>query len=189
MDKERPILFNSEMVNAILAGKKTQTRRVIKNKSNINHAIECPYGKPGDLLWVRETWRPEELDSGNDGIRFRADAVFKGIDNTQAAAEKWFQVYSEKENWKLWRPSIFMPRWASRITLEITHVRVERVQYIKLSGAKAEGVEHDYENNLTTIENFAVLWDSINKKRGFGWDENPWVWVIEWRVKHATPNN
>ncbi len=146
-------------------------------KPQIDFNLRCPYGNPGDWLWVRETWRPEELDSGEDGIRFRADAIFRGIDNTQDAAEKWFQVYSEKENWEHWRPSIFMPRWASRITLEIINVRVEHIQGITFIDAKAEGVTYE-KGHVDPRDAFRHLWDSINKKRGLGWNENPWVWVI-----------
>lgn len=137
--------------------------------------IKCPYA-PGDTLWVREThW----LDCYPDGVlvdgkpahvHYRAahpyPAIAKSIDGH-------------------WRPSIFMPRWASRITLEITAVRVERVQDISEDDAKAEGVtpvpftDSGWDSSELYRNSFAELWDSINAKRGYGWDVNPWCWVVE----------
>ncbi len=211
--KERPILFNSPMVRAILEGRKTQTRRVMKDRfldvnaivdgpcegfrcmeddravfdlqqtvdSSWPYPIRCPYGKPGDRLWVRETWFCEGREQPGQGLHYRA--------NASDADEAWFK----EEGWK-WKPSIFMPRWASRIDLEVSGVRVERVQEITRDDAMAEGIEqhvagggHEYDNR-TSVQNFAVLWDSINAKRGFGWESNPWVWVMEFRViEGATP--
>lgn len=206
--KERPILFSGPMVRAILDGTKTQTRRVITTKTNaflcypahrwtvrgsrlggfvavdvpdckdstlFEHVgFKCPYGQPGDLLWVRETWAPHgESDlsyKDRSGIYYRAD------DETNYTTDG------------AWRPSIHMPRWASRITLRITGVRVERVQDISEEDAQAEGVSAVHLADLgqtwkTRREGFHLLWDSINAKRGYGWDVNPWVWVIEFRVK------
>ena len=169
--KERPILMNTENVKAILADRKSQTRRVIKPqpelrvsdeqyKANMTKLIYlCPYGQVGDRLWVRETF----CEHTTGGVIYRADE--KPLEG----------IYS----YHTWRPSIHMPRWASRITLEITEVRVERVQEITEEDAKTEGV-----NEISLIDrdgyysSFADLWDSINAKRGYGWDTNPWVWVI-----------
>lgn len=202
--KERPILFNTEMVKAILGGRKTQTRRIIKadwldeswefvkmdEDSSVfetevdwnptgrtQRDIKCKYGKPGDRLWVRETWQSEL--SG----RF----VYKASANIEL-----------KDNLK-WKPSIHMRRTASRIMLEITDLRVERVQDITRNDAKAEGIEDFWDNTgrqvtgipglvqpkpnqtWTARDAFAKLWDSINESRGYGWDKNPWVWVIEFK--------
>jgi len=214
---EKPILFSSPMVLAILEGRKTQTRRVINPQPSENFspiAVEwyspiivdrngdeqpgaeifgvygddegyrCLYGAPGDRLWVKETFKCEELEPfGEDGVRFRADGVFRGIENSQEASQKWLEAYREGGKW---RPSIFMPRWASRITLEVVNVRVERVRDIKDDDAKAEGATLDNSGRLEGIGNFvdgfAIVWDKINKKRGFGWDVNPWVWVVEFKV-------
>lgn len=202
---EHPILFSSDMVKAILEGRKTQTRRVLKSNFGSEY-VNCPYGKPGDFLWVRETWRPEELESGLDVIRYKADGKICVIENTQAAADAWCGANNNQDLWikNLWKPSIFMPRWTSRITLEIVNVRVERVQEITRNDAKAEGVKNLWIWDGTGpeylfaravlnpyIANFSLLWDKINAKRGYGWDVNPFVWVIEFKVaevKHATEN-
>lgn len=192
--KERPILFNSEMVRAILDGRKTMTRRAVKPQPeqdtdcpyHIGTGIErvartCPYGKPGDRLWVRETWRGKDWGySRPKEIIYRASNDFYGNhrETTTHPDVKW-------------TPSIYMPRWASRITLEITNVRVERLQKINNADALAEGtpgawVENSeypggYEENENKVHVFFFrqLWDSINAKRGYSWDANPWVWVIE----------
>jgi hypothetical protein len=192
---DKPILFTGEMVRAILEGRKSQTRRVIVpqvadsawnkklgNASIFNPRKEllrfCPYGQPGDRLWVRETWRCEELDgSGLDGVRYRADDAFVEIENTRDAAEAWVDAYCEGDPW---RPSIFMRRWMSRIMLEVVNVRVERVQEITEADAVAEGVT--LKAGWNPIADYADLWNKINYKRGFGWFENPWVWVIEFTV-------
>lgn len=173
--KERPILFSSEMVRAILDGRKTQTRRVVNpqslldNKTRVTACYECPYGAPGGHLWVRETWRAVELDSGNDGILYKADNHFKSIENSQAAADLWCDAYADRKHGNKWRPSIFMPRWASRILLKVTDVRVERVEEISEEDAKAEGVEPSIVgfdlDHLQHRAGFSTLWDSINDKR------------------------
>lgn len=161
--KERPILFSAPMVQAILAGSKTQTRRVVKSPGMES---PCPYGEIGDFLWVRETW------GVRDGmIVYRANDEDMPLDK----GEKW-------------KPSIHMWRNASRITLEITNVRIERLQEISESDARAEGVSK-YEGECPLRNKrlnkyqlqFAALWDSINAKRGLGWDVNPFVWVIEFK--------
>jgi hypothetical protein len=196
--KHIPILFKSEMVLAILDGRKTMTRRVVKfneagrvqrfgkqwHIDDPNALQACPYGQPGDRLWVRETWRAEELDGwGEDGIRYRADNHFQQIENTWEAAEKWGGAYRPELKWQ---PSIFMPRWASRITLEVVSVRVERLQDIThndacVEGAPSEPKYNDYGTGSIYKDWFAALWDSINAGRGLGWDVNPWVWVVEFQ--------
>lgn len=197
--KERPILFSGEMVRAILDGSKTMTRRVIKPQpGNVTTGptpmgsnwmawgmygmvrdLWCPYGQPVDRLWVRETWsqfapRPKPGDGvpENACIDYRADysasALRRGLD-------------SDGDPYKppSWRPSIHMPRWASRINLEVVSVRVERVQDISEDDARAEGISNPLGSLALNI--FPSLWDSINLKRGYGWDTNPWVWVIEFK--------
>lgn len=221
--KERPILFSGEMVRAIIEGRKTQTRRVVKSPHTqeagawsfdperglwesgiagdhgaMGHGewVRCPYGVPGDRLWVRETARAEELPSGQDGVRYAADDAFIPI-NSQQSAESWLDMYHYAGRTGSLVPSIHMPRWASRITLEVTGVRIERLQDISEADARAEGVESQFVDGYGCWVNyelgdgtwcnsargsFCTLWDSINAKRGYGWDVNPWVWVVEfWR--------
>lgn len=155
----------------------------------------CPYGKPGDRLWVRETCRAEELSGGLDGVRYLADEAFIPIENSQEAGDNWINLYAYRRKKGATVGSIHMPRWASRILLEITGVRVERLQDISEDDAWAEGIEaidgaldndaiyamakkigRSYEDAAPT---FAVLWDSLYP--ACGWDVNPWVWVIEFR--------
>ena len=136
----------------------------------------CPYGQPGDTLWVRETW----ATPGNyDHIKPSklSDTCFTQDELAYRATETHGDVYYK------WRPSIFMPRWANRITLDVVGVRIERVQNITEDDAQAEGISFpgwDYriKRNSWAL-NFSSLWDSINAKRGYGWDINPWVWVVE----------
>ncbi len=194
--KEYPILFSGEMVQAILDGRKTQTRRVINpqslldNKTRVTACYECPYGVPGDRLWVRETWRAVELDNGNDGILYKADNHFKSIENSQAAADLWCDAYADRKYGNKWRPSIFMPRWASRIALAVTDVRVERLQEISEEDAIAEGLQKEvisvgYQNDSVTLRarpKFVYLWDKINSDRGYSFESNPWVWVVGFKV-------
>ena len=222
--KERPILFSGEMVRAILEGRKTQTRRIIKdfpahhkgdeapqakqrkpprhpspyfdcycNKPRTeanprgmsdrwcwwdeydrmgNGWLKCPFGVPGDRLWVRETWGDGEENNCEPGVYYRA---------TDPA-------WDEEETGFRWKPSIHMPRWASRITLEVTGVRVERLQDISQSDALAEGVAPDNfggPNNewCNAIGCFRELWESINGPGS--WAENPWAWVIEFKRTEA----
>lgn len=152
--------------------------------------LRCPYGQPGDRLWVRETWRAEELASGLDGVRYAADNHFRSIENTRDASDAWgeaaFDKHGQRYNPLAWRPAIFAPRWASRITLEVIGVRVERVQDITYADVLAEGINMHSpvrkKDQLPTPRSaFAELWDSINAKRGFGWDVNPWVWVLTFK--------
>ncbi len=184
--RERPILFSGPMVRAILDGRKTQTRRVVKGVSNANcipvrgatvrrgtitHVLDaaryCPYGKPGDRLWVRETWA------------YAPAAVYAKVDRDgpfvyAADGDGYGRTLSGQ-----WTPSIHMPRWASRLTLEVTSVRVERLQGISYDDMRAEGMA--VAHPLDPTEVFRETWDSLNATRGFGWDANPWVWVIEFR--------
>ena len=160
--------------------------------TEILNLIPCPYGKPGDRLWVRETWQYYDwTEEGEPWIKYGAD---EGVSLTKNIPEEWWDkvwdVWSDlsvSENYKIdgraadrkWRPSIYMPRWASRITLEIVDVRVERLQEITEEDALAEGV-----NKLSPCPQraFLTLWDSINgKKPGRSWADNPWVWAISFR--------
>lgn len=215
---DRPIIFDGESVRAILAGTKTQTRRVVKPQPtltpcggldfpspglSIPQAFGggrlpldncfgnglpsrtedqcCPYGRPGDELWVRETWAvedasklklPEYCGGGNPDWIYYRDPVHIGTGLT-------------------WRSPIHMPRWASRITLRVTDVRVERVQEITKEGAKAEAypmprlqrTAYEARQGKETVPDdergdFRYFWDRSNANRGFGWDVNPWVWVV-----------
>lgn len=199
--KERPILFSADMVRAILDGRKTQTRRIIKPQpvlfptgwqygkgyknscsvsaspaTDVLYPFECPYGKPGDRLWVRETW----------------NQIFNGITDEYIYGATDSDVFSETK----WRPSIHMSRAASRITLQITDIRVQRLHDITEADAIAEGLHtttpnggpNKYYDNYHTgrwmepeflnnpILSYRTLWEKIN---GPGtWDANPWVWAI-----------
>lgn len=136
--------------------------------------VKCPYGGVGDRLWVRETW----ATPGN----------YDHIKPSELTKSLWFEIiYRANERYPLyyhWRPSIFMPRWASRILLEVISVRVERLQDITDDDAKAEGMTawHDTANGTVYRPEFELLWQSINgKTSGHSWNDNPWVWVIEFR--------
>ena len=219
---EHPILFSGPMVRAILDGRKTQTRRVVRPQpadqprhaasfyqlhggvqlyDDGNKIFSCPYGDPGDRLWVRETWK--YIDGAHSArqypgwvlIGFRADGREKSFDHDPP--EKWKKdpTWKGHENIAPWRPSIHMPRGASRITLEVVSVRVERVQEISRSDALAEGFTPGL-NGLESWDGklygnsqlaFEACWESINAKRGYGWDVNPWVWVVEFkRLENAS---
>ena len=207
--KESPILFSAPMVRALLAGTKTQTRRIFKpdrmtwdaNGRYTTYAMRggelsttgsgpfkpsswlhyCPYGQPGgDRLYVRETWAAQHVYDHLPPRLIPQDA-------------RIHYAATEDRGGLLWRPSIHMPRWASRITLEITSVRVERLQEIDIADAQAEGVSDtgafilDGEGNEQggPIAEYAVLWDQIN---GDGsWESNPWVWVVELKAIEAKP--
>lgn len=217
--KERPILFSGQMVRAILDGKKTQTRRVVKfgvlnpgvrafmretveaavspegkrvMANYIHLAYKCPYGKPGDRLWVRETWRAflgddprvEYAAGGTTNLDWEnTDAWLKEarqFNELPSAVESGLVQQSEVTRW---RPSIHMPRWASRIALEVLSVRVERLNEISSDDAIAEmGWIHNgtYPTEFVyEIREFSKLWESIN---GSGsWATNPWVWVVEFK--------
>ena len=212
---DRPILFNREMVRAILEDRKTMTRRVVKpqpimmdsgmwypsenpgdrkNKTGLHYANEkhmrkgmsidfSPCGQPGDKLWVRETFayktRPK---TENSSLIYKAD-----FDTKDGFGSEIIDFNTGMTTPLTWEPSIFMPRWASRITLEIINVGIQRIQEIKYFDIMKEGAplstyphHHDsYDTKL--FEWFTGIWDSVNAKRGFGWDANPWVWIIEFK--------
>ena len=201
--KERGILFQGALVRGILERRKKKTRRVIKDlkitgpnppKAAIFDVYRndkwlgafgsdgrgsatnlCPYGKPGDRLWVRETWWQVPEPSLRQ-LRDGADTWPKSRVAYDADESEITREQNHDMGWRL-RPSIFMPRLASRITLEITDVRVERVRDISEEDAIAEGVTSKFE--------FHNVWNSINEKRGYGWNSNPWVWVISFRQVSA----
>lgn len=152
----------------------------------------CPFGSVGTRLWVRETWQYSGwTDNGEPWIRYAADNSQRLIQPDEDLSETWADL-SDPANTKIdgkaadrrWRPSIFMPRWASRITLEVTGIRVERVCDTSERDATAEGVEiiasvdHGSTNPIAA---FRALWDSINGKRGYGCDTNCWVWCVSLR--------
>lgn len=179
--KERPILFSSPMVRAILECRKTQTRRVVKPQpvsvnscgvpffpdggGPVDYRL-CPYGTVGSRLWVRETWAPTSV---KDNCVYLAD--FR-----DRRGDYWGSVASAPEDVR-WRPSIHMPRFASRITLEITGVRVERLQEISEDDARSEGWHP--EDGQGPCEWYEDLWNTIHGPDS--WSANPWVWVIEFR--------
>lgn len=206
---ERPIPFSAEMVRAILAGRKTQTRRVMKpakakrpkrwliDDAAVNGLI-CPYGDPGDTLWVRETFCAHWYAPPHDAPA--SHRVFTGSEMgpiRQKSGEYyqpqpsdlmtvWYGAEGNKPFHMSWRPSIHMWRWASRITLRITDVRVERLQDISGADARAEGAyrtDWQYDNGEccdTDREAFSRLWNHIH---GAGaWDDNPWVWVLSFEM-------
>jgi hypothetical protein len=207
------------MVRAILDGAKTQTRRVVKPQPknlpifctpettfrcdapqwvdadcvNPGVPMKCPYGQPGDQLWVKETARLN-LGSEENVIQYRADMAISEIQ------EDWFSDDPVLRRWIVgqsikpegWRPSILMPRRASRITLEITGIRVERLNDISEADAKAEGCNGHfvdghagYPIGYAPQDEYRTLWESINGPGS--WAANPWVWVVEFRKVKATP--
>lgn len=226
---ERPILFSGPMVRAILDGRKTQTRRVIKPQppwgcsystngagthavcfaadppravpptpKSKDHRLRCPYGVPGDRLWVREAFLPCNGVGNTHPVPISEATYVCFRDGSQKFASGFYyqdRLGERAINWPVdavWRPSIHMPRWASRITLEITEVRAERLQTISEADAIAEGAKefptgyvfegtgYDHAklcHNSASIA-YACLWDEINAKRGHAWDGNPWVWVV-----------
>lgn len=247
--KERPILFSGEMVQAILSGRKSQTRRVVKpqppneweydTRGNVGFVLreqpacfqggkywqygahwgshprldlpfpDCPYGVPGDTLYVRESFWAVDSPYFNCA-HFLYEDEFEQYDKGTRDEYEAGQSWAHRQGHDFWDtracglryghiPSIHMPRWASRITLEITDVRVERLQEISEADAIAEGAERysdakklDEIDRLYLTEDthrhgFAALWDSLNAKRGFSWESNPWVWRIEFKPLSA-PN-
>lgn len=221
---EHPIIFSAPMVRAILAGTKSQTRRTCRGQRELSSIHDfrldgCPYGQPGDWLWVRESWQYANwTEEGEPYIRYAADGAQELFD-VGRIPDGWFDRLediwaglSTPENYAIdnraadrrWRPSIHMPRWASRITLEVTGVRVERLQDISDADAEAEGlfkveidpgywpkyganpftwaeaVEHQAECFEDPRLAYRALWEQIN---GAGsWDANPWVWVVSFRL-------
>lgn len=198
--KEKPILMTDEEVRAILDGRKTQTRRVVKPQPNLAPQItritnmspgfvavdgrrfQCPYGQPGDRLWVQETWRPYMPPCfGEGGIVYRAD---DGFMEAKQAHDMVFDPETGERLSEAWWPSSQMPRWASRLTLEVTEVHVERVEEISEFDCLDEGCPHisGDEDLSQAMEWFSDLWDSTYAKRGLGWDVNPWVWVVTFKL-------
>lgn len=139
--------------------------------------VPCPYGVPGDWLWVQEAWS-SGYSNGCWGTLFHADRAFV---QGKRAHEKGPHYNADDKPLICWRHPIHMPRWASRITLKIESVRVERVQEIGEDDAGAEGVSFTKYANANARFHFREIWDTINAARGFGWDANPWVWVVEFR--------
>lgn len=173
---ERPILFSSPMVRALLAGTKTVTRRLVNPKRS------APYAVVGDRLWVRETWRAVERESDAvDGVLYAADEMFIRIHNSASAADAWVEAYNNGVYGESWRPSIFMPRWACRLELNVVSVRQERLFAITEADAKLEGVACDRvgpgDTKPSYKASFAYLWREINGDRSF--DSNPFVWRVE----------
>lgn len=189
----KPILFNTQMVRAILDGRKTCTRRIVKPQPTAHYGVQCikpPY-QPGDILYVRETW----------SLRFDGEKYFYKADKNTSREEKRLLDYNDVK----WRPSIHMPKEAARIWLKVTNVRVERLQEITEAQTEEEGFLFTPPCLHRTGENYCdidgpcgskikycdmsagelfgkVLWDSTIKKSDidiYGWDANPWVWVIE----------
>jgi hypothetical protein len=188
VSSEHPILFSAPMVNAILEGRKSQTRRIVKRN-------KCPYGEPGDRLWVRETWahyqtinsirRYDGASSSqvSDGLAgYKADG-FDTIEDFRehVRAMSGLDLEEVEINGNRWRPSIHMPRWASRITLCVTDVGMERLQAIGEYDCEREGVGHAMPQ--TGKQRYAELWDSINGKGS--WATNPWVWVVAFQSTSA----
>lgn len=202
--KERGMIFNAEMVNAILSGRKMQTCRVLatyqdavkfcpewdvngkqifivlgeKDHTGMNPvitAIPCPFGQPGDRIWVRETFRVHSRATDVATLVYRASVRNSWTEQTHRVP---VAVCNKPATPEKWTPSIHMPRWASRITLEITNVRVERLNSITESDAEAEGVTDTGFGDLL-VDGFRYLWKSIYGDDS--WQANPWVWVIEFK--------
>lgn len=182
MKNERPIIMSSESIIAILAGRKTQTRRVVKplaeslpNDTNVLRLIRkrCPYGHPGDNLWVRETWRVA------DGYEYTLTAAeWEGGQNPAHIEYKANDPHPENVKW---RSPLYMPKWAARLWLEISNIRVERLQEITSVGIESEGINPRVRGQGGCREDFKSKWNKLNAKRGYGyaWEANPAVWVIE----------
>ena len=220
---DRPIIFSAPMVRAILDGRKTQTRRIIKLPHNNplgvweattvgGHGCYTKDGKPyperaaiwhtrtgtiivppfavGDRFWVREACRAEELPTGIDGVRYAADDAWRVIENTPEASDDWVTLfhYRGRGRGRIGDtvPPIHMPRWASRITLEVTAVKVQRLQEISEEDAVAEGCRHHHDpagDGQNVIEQFSYLWETIHGPGS--WEENSWVAAISFRrVSH-----
>ncbi|MGA6478755.1 hypothetical protein ACPEF3_29200 [Klebsiella sp. K822] len=229
--KERGMIFNSEMVRAILDGRKTQTRRIMapqpaddiergifpnpevicwkssrRHKHGSTTAHFCHYGKPGDRIWVRETWGVVSHAFSDDGLMIDwvpdrpataihempfGNGYYSGYAIYAADGDfTWGDDDGYEDGRSCWKPSIHMPRAASRILLEITDVRVERLNSISQEDAQAEGLEltgwrptySDPDSGgevMTPYDNFAELWSSIYGDES--WQANPWVWVIEFK--------
>jgi hypothetical protein len=209
--KERPLLFSAPMVRALLDGTKTQTRR-LRGLDDINKdpdrarllsfkdgiatfgdslpddpvpiEVKCPFGVPGDRLWVRETWAPH-ADEEEAARNWTKDVPFTSSGHQKP--EVFYRADGGDPFTNNWRPSIFMPRWASRITLELTEVRVQRLQDISEEDAIAEGIESNLDDGMRYYGPlngghvdprvaYQWLWKDINGDSS--WDANPWVWAL-----------
>lgn len=236
--RERPIIFSGPMVRAILAGEKTQTRRVMRpqplcpvtmhptsidtrsgaleftarhadgrvayafpaGEHSVKAELTCPYGAVGGLLYVRETWRAARSEGGEALVEYRADpdpplGRWQHASPAAERAELPYVIHNAMRRTVFpdvrWRPSIHMPKWASRIWLRVTDLQGEWVQDISGSDAEAEGIERsdllggewrDYQNPEQWCDlprdSFRTLWDSINQTRGFGWHVNTLNWAV-----------
>lgn len=197
--KEIPILFSTHMVQALLDVRKTQTRRLVKDRvpfGNWDETVKhCPYGQPGDLLYVRETWFPAAINGDRVLVGYHEKDTDITIEITTDRVEYyWKQLHKGRMI-----PSIHMPKESARIWLQATDVRVERLQDISEEDSKAEGLKvHQtqlgesyfdyttgYHNGLFTPRaSFRTLWQSINGQES--WEANPWVWVISFKVLSTT---
>lgn len=209
--KERPILFSGPMVRAILEGRKTQTRQVVKlrdpsgtysafgddgwpesaDKAGEWYRDPCPYGVPGDRLYVRENLRWERGASDViHGVEMHdpATLLYEADDSPVLGGDGGeYEAFGRRCRRDV-VPSIHMPRWASRITLEVTGIRVERVQAISEADAVAEGcgIDVGLDDPYAARKEFTNVWDAINGRES--WNANPWVWVVEFKrveVKHG----
>lgn len=226
-NKEYPIIFSTKMTEAILKGEKTQTRRIIKqqpiidvdklpgnltgviykneyyviqnliDRPDLSLSIECPYGQPGDLLWVREPFMYSYFypDNGQVIVKYKTGEQ-RLIENYPY----WILV----KNFNKWKPSIHMPKAAARLWLEITNIEVQRLQDINENQAIAEGVGAGFQMNsgwpdYLNIKNgicsltqdsarmsFSSLWDSIHGPSS--WNQNPWVWVVHFKISKLIKN-
>ena len=190
----KPILFNTEMVQAILDGRKTCTRRIIRPQPTAHYGAQCikpPY-QPGDILYVRETWERFECWNCEGDERGNCPKEPKKSVLDKTCGCYMYRATDEISGDAKWHPSIHMPKEAARIFLKVTDVRVERLHEITEDGAKAEGAidnrgfihspENEYDRIHTAREHFIKIWNGTIKKSNFncyGWDANPWVWVIE----------
>jgi hypothetical protein len=226
MSRERPILFNGAMVRAILAGQKTQTRRAVKEwsprpgtdavPSDVHYLPDftcyrdsCPFGQPGDRLWVRERFKPVasgQVKNGYGEVRYgyayEADSTTRWNKRTTIIHDLTGQPGKGPMQFQQtpWRSSICMPHRAHRLTLEITAVRVERLQALPEADWEAEGISFCMEDPSTAAghafneaEHYAIAGVSMRgtpedhgmraqfAQQGLDWDSNPWVWVIEFK--------
>jgi hypothetical protein len=204
MTREHGIIMSAPMVPLVIAGTKTQTRRIAKpqpmffNNEWQWRSVKCrsmvtidemrslsPYGARGDRMWVRERWRTEERESDSvDGIRFAADDAFVPIENSVKGADQWVLAHDNGKHGTSWRSPIYMPRWVARAVLKIVEVRVQRLSEITESDARAEGCESVTggvpRTTLSAREMFACRWDQINGHRAL-WSTDPWVWAITFK--------
>lgn len=204
----KPILFNTEMVRAILEGRKTVTRRKVDidiiNSCDIDVdgsiiSVQDEYGdfcnimdyapyQIGDLLYVRETWNVDRVHTEENkiGVRYKADNSFAWVDVSEEKYDKYDRSIAES-NFDSWKPSIHMPKEAARIFLKVTDVRVERLHDMDYMDAVYEGIDVPIDPETgypayNPLDDFINLWDSAIKKKDlhiYGWDSNPYVWAIE----------